>query len=127
MKYMLYNPTAKIMFVRDSKRPGYAINKIRRDCYRCLNFNMINTLPIRAILHFGGLGKTKYIISNSIPFPLSEKTFRSYKDDMFAEEWLERHQGYDVTPIITYEEYDYATTNRHKWDELPDMYPIEKK
>lgn len=123
MKYLLYNPEDKIIFVSSHKWPPYALNKLRRDCYRKLNFHTNNGKAISScILLHGGISKIKFIMSDSIPFSYTTN-FQSYKNNKFIEEWLKSHPGKNVIPIITAEEYDRATINRHTWDTLPDMYP----
>ena len=125
MTYMLYIPDKKLMLITKHDSPGYALLKLRRDCYRHLNYNMYKrNITIRAIMENGGLSKVYFIMSNSIPFAWSsDPHFISYSGDIKAEQWLQNHPGKSIIPIIDDTEYNFVTEHRHDLDNAPDMYP----
>lgn len=125
MKYMIYIPDKKLMKISDHKTPGYTLLKLRRDCFRYLNHNMYKrNITIRAIMENGGLSKTYFLMSDSIPFYCSnDPHFISYSGDIEAEEWLNIHPGRRIIPIADDNEYNLVTTHRHDLDNISDMYP----
>lgn len=124
MKYMLYIPDAKLMFVYHCETPGYILNKIRRNCYKYLRWGRCrNDFIVQTVTDHGGLSNTRFIMSDSIPFCMTYDTFISYNGDKFVESWLDSHPGRRISPIVDDEEYNDATVGRHDLDNAPDMYP----
>ncbi len=125
MRYMIYIPEKKLMRVTVHDSPGYALLKLIRDCYRFLNHNMFkNDITINAIMENGGLSKTYFIMSDSIPFYISsDPHFVSYSGDKKAEQWINKHPGRKIVPVVDTDEYNFITEHRHDLDSAPDMYP----
>ena len=125
MKYMIYIPDKKLMKVEEHKHPGYKLLKLRRDFYRYLYYDMFrDNITLRAIEENGGLSKTKFIMSDSIPFERTKGThFISYSGDIRAEHWFKRHPGRTIIPIVDDEDYNWVTEHRCDLDNAPDMYP----
>lgn len=127
MKYIFYIPEAELIYVGEDKCPGNILNKLRRDMYKYLCYAVQkprNIKLIKELIKFGGISHMKFIMTNRIPFLIHmNKEFYSYKNDEKIKQWLQTYPGKNVKPINTQEEYDLMTTNRHAWDNLPDMYP----
>ena len=79
MRYMLYNPETQMRYVSEHEYPAQRLNKLRMLCYKILNTNTRPSRLPKSIIENGGLGKLKFIMSDSIPYlPHLDYNFISY-------------------------------------------------
>lgn len=126
MRYMLYNPETQMRYVSEHDFPAQRLNKLRILCYKILNTDTRPSRLPKSIIENGGLGKLKFIMSDSIPYlPHLNYDFVSYANNKEEIEWINNHPGKNIIPLTSYEAYEKALHNRYQWDDLPDMYPTK--